>query len=87
MLVTRQITGNLKEYFLPYGETRMRQAWLSARFDKKIGAEHTPRSGKIDKSTVSEFVKAISARVAEKCTMDDTDVRHRNEADPSASKQ
>uniref|UniRef100_A0A0X3QE59 Anoctamin n=1 Tax=Schistocephalus solidus TaxID=70667 RepID=A0A0X3QE59_SCHSO len=87
MLVTRQITGNLKEYFLPYGQTRMRQAWLSVRFDRNIGTEHIPLSGKTDESNDSmddDSVKATSKSspgLSQECITEDTDVRRRNEGD------
>ncbi|VDL94828.1 unnamed protein product [Schistocephalus solidus] len=93
MLVTRQITGNLKEYFLPYGQTRMRQAWLSVRFDRNIGTEHIPLSGKTDESNDSmddDSVKATSKSspgLSQECITEDTDVRRRNEGDQLTSKQ
>lgn len=33
MLVTRQITGNIKEIFLPMGQTRIKQVLLTLRTD------------------------------------------------------
>nr|VZI24956.1 unnamed protein product [Spirometra erinaceieuropaei] len=92
MLVTRQITGNLKEYFLPYGQTRMRQAWLSVRFDKNFRTEHTSLSGKTDESCVStdddsgKLASRSSPLVLEKCTTEDTHVRRRTDDDPSTKR-
>lgn len=33
IMVTRQITGNLKEVFVPLGQTRFKQVYLSLRAD------------------------------------------------------
>ncbi len=76
VLVTRQVTGNLKEVFVPLGQTRLRQVYLSLR------ADGLPVLKKDDGSPPTPLTKAAAtppSDVEEISPSEDTEVRNRQE--------
>ncbi|CAH8850882.1 unnamed protein product [Trichobilharzia szidati] len=78
LLLIRQMFDTIKEVFLPYGQSRLRQVWLSLRYEQKRLARKnittiTPELNDSTSSLLVQATKNTGGDEDDQCAMDDID--------------
>ncbi|KER26666.1 hypothetical protein T265_06164 [Opisthorchis viverrini] len=78
LLLTRQILGNIREVFLPYGQSRLRQFFLSFRYETK---KRTGQSELADIQYTGPTIETLQGRT--ESNLDDSTLRRRKSPEAS----